>query len=379
MTSLLVLVNKKAAEGLAEKFADEAINRWGEIGIICHKIITEYRYHAEEIVRDIDLSRYKAIIAASGDGILHEVYNALSNRLNDDKPLQTLVSTLPCGSGNAFLSSVLSEYESHQYPTTRFGQRQSMIKHIPKMLSAYHDGIRVTLPNNFIRYSCLNIEFGMAAAIDSRSEWMRFLGDKRFLLESINQLVWLPLYNATLVFRPVLNGNGIGSPLKDRISRISADELKRLLEKTLISNDDATLADKDQRPWMRLEGPFVSALFSVKRMVDQQKTISSELKLQNNHLFMFICEKGISRLCLIKAIRRMTNGQPLEGLSNVLCAKIDAFAIFCSSDSIIMIDGEMYRTKAIFCEHMPKLFRTIVPESKEKSFSAGNHVTNNTG
>ena len=67
----------------------------------------EYRGHAGDYVRGLqlnDLLNYQAIICVSGDGLIHEIVNAMYSRgeLESMPPL----GCIPVGSGNAIAASL---------------------------------------------------------------------------------------------------------------------------------------------------------------------------------------------------------------------------------------------------------------------------------
>ena len=61
---------------------------------------TEYKEHAIEIVKKIELNTYNALIIIGGDGTFHEVVTALMKR-KDNQRLP--IGIIPGGSGNSFL------------------------------------------------------------------------------------------------------------------------------------------------------------------------------------------------------------------------------------------------------------------------------------
>ena len=58
------------------------------------------------MVRDMPLD-YDAILAVSGDGLLHEVFNGLALRPDARKALQIPVAPIPSGSGNGMALSLV--------------------------------------------------------------------------------------------------------------------------------------------------------------------------------------------------------------------------------------------------------------------------------
>lgn len=64
-------------------------------------IVTTHRFHAQEIAQALPLE-YDAIVALSGDGLLHEILNGLAMRADVAKAIHTPVVPVPTGSANGF-------------------------------------------------------------------------------------------------------------------------------------------------------------------------------------------------------------------------------------------------------------------------------------
>jgi len=61
---------------------------------------------------DIVIGEYEAIIAVSGDGIIHEIVNGIMSRSDKDKFLDSItLGFIPAGSGNGLVTSILKESE----------------------------------------------------------------------------------------------------------------------------------------------------------------------------------------------------------------------------------------------------------------------------
>lgn len=67
----------------------------------------EYSGHARDLVKKLDLNLYSGIVAASGDGLVFEVINGLGSRDDWQSAVRMPIGHLPCGSGNAFISSII--------------------------------------------------------------------------------------------------------------------------------------------------------------------------------------------------------------------------------------------------------------------------------
>ena len=99
-------------------------------------VVTTHSGHARQLVSsasDAALARWRGIAVVSGDGLVHEVYNALRERqerwLRQDRvdregqgqianaPLLTPVGLLPGGSGCALNCSILRRVEGTKRPS----------------------------------------------------------------------------------------------------------------------------------------------------------------------------------------------------------------------------------------------------------------------
>lgn len=60
-------------------------------------VLTQYREHAYNYVKEMDLKKFDAIVTVSGDGIVHEVVNALHHRKDRIDALEIPVGTIPAG------------------------------------------------------------------------------------------------------------------------------------------------------------------------------------------------------------------------------------------------------------------------------------------
>jgi sphingosine kinase len=58
--------------------------------------VTKHSGHAKDILKDLDLNSYDAIVTVSGDGIIHEVINGLLSR-DDAHEIDIPIGVIPAG------------------------------------------------------------------------------------------------------------------------------------------------------------------------------------------------------------------------------------------------------------------------------------------
>ena len=112
---LLVFINPIGGKGNAIQIWEKANKILSEVPSISLEIIyTSYFKNAYEIILKKPLIEYDGIITCSGDGILHEVINAIFHRKDYDILINKLsFSSLPAGSGNA-ISKNISYYNNEK-------------------------------------------------------------------------------------------------------------------------------------------------------------------------------------------------------------------------------------------------------------------------
>ena len=74
-----------------------------KLGIQHEYLLTYKRWDAVNLCRELDLSKYSAIVAVGGDGTIHEVVNGIMTR-KDGKKLP--IGFLPNGTGNDMCGAI---------------------------------------------------------------------------------------------------------------------------------------------------------------------------------------------------------------------------------------------------------------------------------
>jgi sphingosine kinase len=165
-----VLVNPHSGKGSAEKwyYRDvEPLLKAARCSIDMVK--TKYQGEAVEIAEKLDIEAFDMVVACSGDGLPHEVFNGLGKRPDAKKALSKIaVVHVPCGSGNA-MSCNLNGTDSTSLATL------AIIKGIPTPL----DLISIT-QGNTRTLSFLSQSVGIVAETDLATENLRWMGSARF-------------------------------------------------------------------------------------------------------------------------------------------------------------------------------------------------------
>jgi len=97
---VLLVYNPQAGHGRAEKNLKNVESLFAKHNIEFDIMLTGYKGHAVQLVKDANLSNYKAVISAGGDGTLFETINGLFKNSTTEKPP---LGIIPIGTGNAFV------------------------------------------------------------------------------------------------------------------------------------------------------------------------------------------------------------------------------------------------------------------------------------
>jgi len=119
-----------------------------------------------------------------GDGTLHEIINGLLNR-KDGKILP--IGIIPTGSGNSFSEDIGISSIEHS------------IKKIINRKIEYCDIMKIEMKNQIL-YSCNIIGWGLVNKIGNQAEKYRWLGNLRYTIFSIIEVVKYKSKFATLIF-----------------------------------------------------------------------------------------------------------------------------------------------------------------------------------
>jgi sphingosine kinase len=126
-------------------------------------LLTRYSKHAYEHIIRVNLKDYNGILCCSGDGVLHEVINALYHR-KDDSLSHTTLGIIPGGSSNGYAKSICDESKEEYSP-------EMCAYIIAKGQSKNVDIMEIEMKSSEKKiYASLNITYGLISDIDLNSE-----------------------------------------------------------------------------------------------------------------------------------------------------------------------------------------------------------------
>ncbi|KAH7193229.1 ATP-NAD kinase-like domain-containing protein [Fusarium flagelliforme] len=223
-----VLVNPNSGPGKAVKqWENEVKPLLDAAKMQLDVVILKRGGEAVELAQNADLSRYDTIMACSGDGTPHEVFNGLAKRPDAAKALSTMaVSHIPCGSGNAFSCNL---YGSNHPSFAAL----AIIKGIVTPL----DLVSVTSGNNRI-ISFLSQSLGLIAECDLGTENMRWMGSARFEVGVVQRMYKKKCYPFDLAVKvEIEEKEGVKAHYKHHASTTSLAQLAKSAEPQSVSDD----------------------------------------------------------------------------------------------------------------------------------------------
>jgi YegS/Rv2252/BmrU family lipid kinase len=186
-----IIINPNSGRGLSRRI-------WAQVaGLfeVCEVSIsyTERRNHATEIVNDLVLTDYDGLIVVSGDGLVHEVINAICKRDDGDLARMFPVSVIPAGSANALAQVICDKSGEKVTP-------ENCAFIAIKGRSSPFDISLVRFASGSVVYSFLSVFWAFIADVDIGSENCRCCGACRFDLYGFWRVLALRRYSGTITW-----------------------------------------------------------------------------------------------------------------------------------------------------------------------------------
>ncbi|OAA65577.1 sphingosine kinase [Niveomyces insectorum RCEF 264] len=186
-----VLVNPHAGPGGAMKKWESQVRPFFEAARMQLTVVTTtYAGQAVDLCADLDITRYDMVVACSGDGLPHEVFNGLGKRPDARRALaHVAVAHIPCGSGNAMACNL---YGTHRASLAALAIVKGVVA--PLDLVSITHGDRRTL-------SFLSQAVGIVAEVDLGTENLRWMGGARFTWGFLQRLLARRVYPCDLAVK----------------------------------------------------------------------------------------------------------------------------------------------------------------------------------
>ncbi|KAM5354378.1 hypothetical protein ACJ41O_001027 [Fusarium nematophilum] len=216
-----VLINPNSGPGGAvKKWENEVKPLFDAARMQLEIVILKRGGEATELAEKADLTKYDTIMACSGDGTPHEIFNGLAKRPDAAKALASIaVSHIPCGSGNAFSCNL---YGSHRASFAAL----AIIKGVVTPM----DLVSVTSGSNRI-LSFLSQTLGIIAESDLGTEHLRWMGAARFEVGVLQRMFQRTCYPCDLAVKVEIDEKeGVKAHYKHHASTTSLAQLAKNTE-----------------------------------------------------------------------------------------------------------------------------------------------------
>ena len=197
-----VLVNPHAGPGGAAKLWEhEAAPIFAAARTAVDVVTTRHCGEGVEIGRDVDIDAYDMIIACSGDGLPHEIFNGLGQRPDARRALRELaVAHIPCGSGNAMSCNL---YGTHHAAPAALAIVKGVAAPLD-LVSITQGGTDEAPPRRYLSF--LSQSLGIVAESDLATEHMRWMGGARFTVGFLARIFGKKVYPCEIAMKVEVEG-----------------------------------------------------------------------------------------------------------------------------------------------------------------------------
>ncbi|EDZ94723.1 MAG: diacylglycerol kinase family protein [Limnospira sp. PMC 1291.21] len=266
-------------------------------------------------VKNMDLSSIDGLVVVGGDGSIHEVINGLMNRQDWEKAIKTPLGIIPAGTSNGLCKTLLQEAgETYNHINATIAITRGNIQPLDILGVQQSEG-----ESDRFYYSILSIAWGLIAAVDIKSDNLRFLGSLKTDIYALWEIWKLRHY-------------------RGKLSLITAD-----CESPLIIEDDYILLWAMNVPW---------AAYNLNPAPHSHPT--------DGNIDVLLVRRGISKFNLIKAFLLCNKGQHLA-IPGIEYYKLRGFHLDPQDGEFLAIDGEPISSAPIKVEVLPNLARVFHP------------------
>lgn len=179
---VLVLVNPNAGKGHGMRLWRKKVMPVFRRSGIKHRIVeTQAKGHAKEVASNLDLVEVGLVMTIGGDGTVFEVLQGLCGRSDWEKACKVGLCPVPAGSGNA-LSASAGLFD----PTT------AAIAACKGVVQPLDICSVIQPPRRY--FSFLSTTFGLIANLDVGTDHMRWMGDARFTVGALKEILGNKVY-----------------------------------------------------------------------------------------------------------------------------------------------------------------------------------------
>ncbi|KAE8149281.1 ATP-NAD kinase-like domain-containing protein [Aspergillus avenaceus] len=305
---------------------------------------TTHQGHATEIVEEIDIDAYDAIICCSGDGLPYEVFNGLAKKPNAGEALAKIaVAMIPCGSGNAMAWNLCGTGDASVAALT-----------IVKGLRTPMDLVSLTQGKNRM-LSFLSQSFGVIAESDLGTDNIRWMGAHRFTYGFLVRIMHRTVYPCDLAMKVELDDKQVikehyntyaHNPAPTRSPEETAGQSKGLPQLKY-----GTVLDELPKDWEVIPGEVMGNFYAGKMAIVSKDTNFFPGSVPNDGLMDVVTIDGtIPRTTSLKMMTAIPEGGFFD-MPDVNIRKASAYRLIPrQKEGYISVDGESIPFEAFQAE-----------------------------
>uniref|UniRef100_A0A8D2LPB3 sphingosine kinase n=1 Tax=Varanus komodoensis TaxID=61221 RepID=A0A8D2LPB3_VARKO len=342
---VMVLLNPQSGSGRAlHLFKTQVQPMLAEANIGFSMFVTRKNNHAWDLVKEENMSKWDAVVAMAGDGLLYEVINGLMERPDWKSVIQKPLCILPGGSGNALAASL--NYYAREHCHSKEELLLNCTYFLCKGLHAPMDLVSLRMASGKRLFSFLSFGWGFVSDVDIASERYRRLGSARFTVGTVQLLTTLQIYKGRLSYLPRK------SPVHVQTPPVS------LLEDPLLVPFEQPVP----KHWTVVpEEEFVSIIGICHSHLGADFLLAPTAKLYDDAIHLFYVSAGVSRMGMVKFFRAMDKGNLLV-LNNphLHCVAAKAFRLEpLEPKGLMTVDGEVLPCEPVQGQIHRRLARVI--------------------
>ena len=182
---ILCIFNPKAGGGKANKQLDKLRSLFIKYHIDADIKISQHKHHATEIIKEIELSAYEALIAAGGDGTFYDVVNGY---MFHPRPYDLPLGIIPIGTGNSLSKDVSSQHTDLEHFVSIIANKHS----IPMDLGKAVTGEKTLYFANILG-------FGLSTDVTLTAAKYKFFGNMAYTIGVLINTIKLKSYKLNMI------------------------------------------------------------------------------------------------------------------------------------------------------------------------------------
>lgn len=335
---LFIIINPHGGPGKADHiFRRFCKPVFDAAGVSMEIVYTTHSKHATTIAREADLASYDAIVCVSGDGIPHEVINAIMKRPDAAQILQRVpICQLPGGSGNALSNSVTGG--------DNFG---ICSLNVIKGIAFAVDLMYITQGSDHL-WSFLSQSYGIIADCDLGTEDWRWMGGARFTVGVVLKTLAMNRYPGKVAYKRVPQAELDSSVHDDKVNPEFTPKY-------------GTVNDPLPQEWSLETHPDLS-MFYVGKMpyMSADALVFPYSRASDGAMDMILWDTDLGRIPSLMLLDSMSSGQHTNNRA-VRYEKISAYRLMPEIEAFVSVDGEFFPCKPFQVEIAPKACLFVSP------------------